>query len=110
MLAVLCRERVRAVETAEDAQEHVLVAAYADEDESNNASDDLLVDRSQRLVDEFERRVEQRVQLDERRADYLLKLRAAAEELFHDLREADESLDEAERGAEQHRQDEREVL
>ena len=33
-----------------------------------HASDDLLVDRSQRLVDEFERRVEQRVQLDERRA------------------------------------------
>ena len=70
-----------------------------------HASDDLLVDRSQRLVDEFERRVEQRVQLDERRADYLLKLRAAAEELFHDLREADESLDEAERGAEEVFQD-----
>jgi hypothetical protein len=61
----------------------------------------MLVESSQKLVDEFDRRVERRVALDERRADYLLKLRAAAEELFHELREADEQLDLAERGAEQ---------
>jgi hypothetical protein len=70
-----------------------------------HAGDEMLVERSQRLVDEFDRRVDKRVQLDERRADYLLKLRAAAEELFHELREADEVLDEAERGAEEVFQD-----
>jgi hypothetical protein len=66
-----------------------------------HAGDSMLVESSQKLVDEFDRRVERRVALDERRADYLLKLRAAAEELFHELREADEQLDLAERGAEQ---------
>jgi hypothetical protein len=66
-----------------------------------HAGDAMLVESSRKLVDEFDRRVERRVTLDERRADYLLKLRAAAEELFHELREADEKLDLAEQGAEQ---------
>ena len=34
---------MRAVESAEDAQEHVLAAADADEDIANDASDDLLL-------------------------------------------------------------------
>lgn len=70
-----------------------------------HAGDEMLVERSQLLVDEFEKRVEQRVQLDARRADYLLKLRAAAEELFHELRESDDVLEAAERGAEEIFQD-----
>jgi len=70
-----------------------------------HAGDAMLVERSQLLVDEFEKRVEQRVTLDERRAEYLLKLRASAEELFHELREADDLLEEAERGAEEVFQD-----
>lgn len=66
-----------------------------------HAGDDMLVESSRKLVDEFDQRVKRRIALDERRAEYLLKLRAAAEELFHELREADELLDAAERGAEE---------
>ena len=67
---------------------------------ARHAGDAMLVERSKKLVDEFDRRVEARVSLDARRADYLLKLRSAAEELFHELLEADDALTEAERGAE----------
>lgn len=70
-----------------------------------HAGEAMLVERSRMLVAEFDRRVERRIGLDERRADYLLKLRAGAEELFHELREADAQLDAAERGAERVFQD-----
>lgn len=65
-----------------------------------HAGDAMLVASSRKLVDEFDQRVERRAGLNEHRAEYLLNLRAAAEELFHELREADEMLDAAERGAE----------
>jgi len=65
-----------------------------------HAGDQMLVERSRTLVEEFERRVTERVTLDAQRADYLLKLRAAAEELFHELLEADQALGTAEEAAE----------